>query len=245
MLAGLYSSAAGMLAYGQVENTVANNLANLRTPGYFAEHVKLAANPNLPAYRSSNHGSTYIGVVGTGVSVAGTHLKTQGGSLKATGRALDVAMQGNGFFAVQNGKGQVSYTRDGAFSVDASGHLVTSSGQFVLGPNGPIILKSQHPVISAQGQVTVQGQVVGQLQMMQFAHPGALQDIGGSYVQTKQSGAPKPYVGNILQGYLNGSNVDQVSTLSRMLSANRAYSFNNSALIEQNHTLGLLISQVE
>lgn len=245
MIRGLYTSAGGMLADMTRLDEVANNLANVNTPGFKSTQVNLRQFPVLLVGRLGRSGFTALGPLGTGVTVSRSWTDFAQGSLRHTGHSLDLAIEGEGFFAVQTPAG-IQYTRRGDFTLDAQGHLVTQSGNFVLGTNGqPLTLPAGRPQISGGGTVTVGGKPVGQIQLVSFANQSGLaRAADGNFVATAASGPPTAATGRIRQGFLEESNTDLVRTTSQMLEAFRAYEANQQALMTQKTTLDAAVNQV-
>jgi flagellar basal-body rod protein FlgG len=178
----------------------------------------------------------------TGVRVVATEkLFTQGGMLQ-TGNALDVAVKGRGFFQVLMPDGNLAYTRDGTFQKNAEGELVTANG-YSIQPSIQIPQDAQSVTIGADGTVSVQlpGQAqpssVGNLDTVDFVSPTGLQPIGENlYIETASSGTANPGTpgqdgfGSLVQGALEGSNVNVVAELVNMIETQRAYEMNSKAI---------------
>jgi flagellar basal-body rod protein FlgG len=159
-----------------------------------------------------------------------------------TGNSLDVAIQGRGFFQVLQPSGTVGYTRDGSFQVNAQGQLVNSAG-YQIQPAITIPNSAQSVTIGADGTVSVQlagqsaPQTVGALQLADFINPAGLQDIGGNLaVESASSGSPVTGnaglngMGTLLQGSVEGSNVNVVEELVNMIATQQAYEMNSRAI---------------
>ncbi len=132
-----------------------------------------------------------IGLLGTGAALDELALDMAPAPLRYTGNPLDIAVDGPGFFAVETGTGQVAYTRDGRMTVGADGFLRTTSGFLVLGVDGPIPVGEGVPAIDETGQVYVNGEVVGQLALWEFAEPRALARLGDNLLAPSEgSGEP-------------------------------------------------------
>lgn len=157
------------------------------------------------------------------------------GALTSTGNPLDLAINGSGYFQVLLPNGQTAYTRDGAFQLNATGQLVTSSGYQVL-PNVTIPSNATSVTIGTDGTVSVTlpgsstASQIGQIQLANFVNPQGLQPLGGNlYASTTSSGtavngAPQSNgLGSVNQSYLEASNVDVVQSMVNMISAERAY----------------------
>jgi flagellar basal-body rod protein FlgG len=180
--------------------------------------------------------------VGLGSRVAASTRNFAQGNLQQSGNQLDVAIRGAGFFRVQMPDGSTGYTRDGSFQLDPNGQLVTSGGH-VLQPGISIPAGAQNVTIAADGQVsvTLPGQTapqqVGQLQLASFMNPGGLDPRGQNlYAETAASGTPNAAnpgtdgLGSLMQGHVEGSNVNVVEELVAMIATQRAYELNSKAV---------------
>ncbi|MCM0033965.1 flagellar basal-body rod protein FlgG [Sandarakinorhabdus limnophila] len=243
MTTALQIARSGLDALDQRMKTISNNLANVSTTGFKKDRASFASlmyqddrNPGAASGADTQY-ATGLGT-GTGVRVVGTERMHSQGTLQTTDNALDLAIDGAGFFAVQLNDGTVGYTRDGGFKLSANGEMVTASGlrlaQPLTIPDG-----AQQITISPDGIVTaaVAGQAapveVGQLQLTRFLNPAGLMPVGDNlYRETTGSGPPtlgvagQAGMGNIRQGMLEGSNVSTVQELVDMIETQRAYEIN-------------------
>jgi flagellar basal-body rod protein FlgG len=243
MTTALQIARSGLDALDQRMKTISNNLANVSTTGFKKDRASFASlmyqddrNPGAASGADTQY-ATGLGT-GTGVRVVGTERMHSQGTLQTTDNALDLAIDGAGFFAVQLNDGTVGYTRDGGFKLSANGEMVTASGlrlaQPLTIPDG-----ASQITISPDGIVTasVAGQAapveVGQLQLTRFLNPAGLMPVGDNlYRETAGSGPPtlgvagQAGMGNIRQGMLEGSNVSTVQELVDMIETQRAYEIN-------------------
>jgi flagellar basal-body rod protein FlgG len=226
---------------------IANNLANVNTTGFKRDRanfeslmyqVMRSAGAETAEGNSLTSGSN----VGTGVRVVNTQKLYTQGSLMNTDNSLDLAVEGTGFFQVLMPDGRIGYTRNGSFSQNAEGTLTTNSG-YVVQPEIQIPEGAQSINISGDGivTVTVAGQLgaeeVGQLTIVNFTNPRGLEPVGETMVvETTASGAPIEGVplaggfGKIVQGYLEGSNVNVVQQLVDMIETQRAYEVSSKSI---------------
>lgn len=199
-------------------DAMANNIANAGTNGYKAEFILEQPISRLPA--ASN-----VGPRDVIFDSANTLLRDFGqGTLSQTGREFDVALEGKGFFSVKNDKGTF-YTRDGAFSRDASGKLVTKSGDAVLSDAGSEIaipIDARVLKIAADGTVQADDTVVGKLGVSEFADEQKLMPMGGN-LYSANGQTPEPSTTRVLQGAIEGSNVQPVLQMTSLLQASRNY----------------------
>jgi flagellar basal-body rod protein FlgG len=241
----MYSAATGMEAQQMNLNTIANNLANVNTPGFKRSKIEfqdlLYQNPRVSGADSGGGNLVPTGVeVGNGARIAATSKVFTQGQLTNTGEKLDVAIQGDGFFEIQRPDGTKAYTRDGSFKLNSQGQVVTADGLPVLSGFQPIPTGATSVSISQDGQVTVQtasGSQNFSLQLARFANPSGLQSMGGNlYQETAASGTPelgKPGeqgFGQIMQGYIENSNVNIVEEMVNLIIAQRAYEINSKSI---------------
>jgi flagellar basal-body rod protein FlgG len=242
----LYSAATGMEAQQLNLNTIANNLANVNTPGFKRSKIEfqdlLYQKPTRASGTDSGGGNIVpTGTeVGNGTRVAATSKVFTQGQLTQTGEKLDVAIQGEGFFEVQRPDGTIGFTRAGSFKLNAQGQVVTIDGLPVLSGFQPIPPGSTSVAISENGQVTVQGANGTQsfrLTLSRFANPAGLQSIGGNlYAETAASGTPETGqpgeqgFGSTVQGYVESSNVNIVEEMVALIVAQRAYEINSKSI---------------
>ncbi len=242
----LYSAATGMEAQQLNLNTIANNLANVNTPGFKRSKIEFQDLLYQKPVRASGTDSGGGNIVPTGVEVgngarvsATSKVFTQG-QLTASGEKLDVAIQGDGFFEVQRPDGTIGYTRDGSFKLNAQGVVVTSDGLPVLGGFQPIPPDATNVAIADNGQVTIQtsnGTNTFRLTLTRFANPSGLRSLGGNlYEETAASGTPEigqpgeQGFGLVMQGYTESSNVNIVEEMVNLIVAQRAYEVNSKSI---------------
>jgi flagellar basal-body rod protein FlgG len=243
----LWAAKTGLDAQQTRMAVVSNNLANVNTTGFKQGRAVfedlLYQNVRQPGGQTSQDTQLPSGLsLGTGVRVVATEkLFTQGGMLQ-TGNAMDVTINGNGFFQVLMPDGTPGYTRDGSFQKNSQGEMVTASG-YVVQPGISIPDGAQSITIGTDGvvSVTLAGQTgttqVGTLEIVDFVNPVGLQSRGENlYVETSASGAAQPGtpglngLGSLVQGSLEGSNVNVVSELISMIETQRAYEMNSKAI---------------
>lgn len=247
MMRGLFTAAAGMHGMSFMVDNIANNLANANTFGFKKTRVDfqdLLYQTIKPAGSSAFQGSFLpTGIqIGHGVRVAGTRTVHTEGAVRVTENPLDVAIAGKvGFFRVTLPDGTEGYTRDGAFSLDEQGRMVTSDG-FLLADNITIPPDSTQIAISDDGQVNVvqpgnQIANIGQIQLASFVNPAGLTKMGKNvYLETEASGPPQQGIPGqdqysmLAQGFLENSNVSIAEELVNLITAQRAYEVNSRAV---------------
>lgn len=251
----LSTASTGMQAQQLNVEVIANNIANMNTTGFKrqrAEFQDLLYQNVEKMGVSSSDANTIVptGVqVGTGVKTGSVYRITEQGNVTQTGNPYDLAMQGEGYFMVQLPDGQDAYTRAGNFSVNADGQIVTEDG-FVVSPGIVVPDGALSVSVNAQGavQVTIAGdtaaQDVGQLDLARFVNPAGLDAIGDNlFLETAASGAANIGVagqngfGMIQQGFLETSNVNAVTEISALITAQRAYEMNSKVITSTDEML--------
>ncbi len=238
MMRGLYTGASGMMSQQVNMDVISNNLANINTTGFKKGRVNFQ---DLMYDNLSDAGNNPMGAqVGMGVREVGTEQTFTQGSMQQTNDPFDLAIQGNGFFMVTQPDGTKAYTRDGSFSVNPQGQMVTSTGDMVgvTIPPGATDVK-----IAGDGTVTavLAGQreaiPIGSIQLVDFVNPQGLKAMGGNkYITTNASGPAqmgKPgekNMGSIAQGYLEKSNINVVEEMISIIQAQRAYEINQKGV---------------
>jgi flagellar basal-body rod protein FlgG len=226
---------------------VSNNLANVNTTGFKRGRAEfedlLYQNVRQTGGQSSQNTQLPSGLMlGTGVRTVGTEKLFTQGNMAQTGNNLDLAINGRGFFQVLLPNGSVAYTRNGSFQMNDQGKVVTANG-YELQPGITVPANTQSITIGTDGVVSAQiaGETapsqVGTLQLADFINPTGLQPIGENlYVESAASGAPQVGnpdsngLGSVVQGSLEGSNVNVVEELVNMIETQRAYEMNSKAI---------------
>lgn len=207
-----------LAAYRSMD-VIANNIANISTPGYKRESVKFEELVQQVKPGEDQKGSQSISFVRD----AGVMRDISAGRLEQTSAPLDLALNGNGYFAIQTAAGE-RYTRNGHFTLNADGTIVTESGDPLLGDGGAITIAPDDGDISFGADGTISGKQgqIGKLRIVDFANPRALQKQGDSLYATTQQ--PNPASEAVLsQGMLESSNVQPVVEISRMIEVMRSY----------------------
>jgi len=226
---------------------ISNNLANVSTTGFkrgrgiFQDLIY--QNVRQPGGKTSEDTNLPSGLMlGSGVRTVATEKLFSQGNFVQTENGFDVAVQGRGFFQITLPSGETGYTRDGSFSVDGQGQLVTASGYLVqpginIPPNAQSITISSDGVVSASIPGDVAPNQLGNIQTADFINPSGLQAMGENlFIETVASGAPQvgtpglEGLGGLIQGSLESSNVNVVEELVNMIETQRAYEMNSKAV---------------
>ncbi|AMN52765.1 MULTISPECIES: flagellar basal-body rod protein FlgG [Stappiaceae] len=243
----LHIAATGMKAQELNVEVISNNVANMRTTGFKKQRADfqdlLYQNLRRMGTETSDSGTIVpTGIqIGSGVKIAATGRIMSQGSLEQTGKELDLAIRGEGFFQIDMPDGTTAYTRDGSFERDANGQLVTIDG-YSVNPGITIPQTVKDVTISNTGVVqgvdqggnTVQ---LGQIQLARFVNKAGLEAIGDNlYLETDASGAPDTSnpgdesYGTVQQYFLEMANVDAVTEIADLISAQRAYEMNSQII---------------
>jgi flagellar basal-body rod protein FlgF/flagellar basal-body rod protein FlgG len=162
-------------------------------------------------------------------TLSGTSLDLTQGALQKTGNDLDLAIEGSGFFQVQTSRGPM-YTRNGSFQVSAQGQLITSAGDAVIGDQGIITMLPGPVAISADGTISSNGAVAGKLKLVQFPAGTAITSAGNNYYSAPPNTATAATDSLVQQGVLESSNVNPVSSMVELISAQRSAEMMQRAL---------------
>jgi flagellar basal body rod protein FlgG len=238
----------GMLASQRMLDVVSNNLANVDSTGFkaaAAHTTDIGYQAGLTAPVGPNGTNVRLVGIGEGTQLSDIQHDFLPGALQSTGQPLDLALQGDGFFSFAQADGTTGYTRDGSFSVDATGQLVTQDGLPVQSASGGNLVVPQGSTdvqLDDQGNLlatdaTGAQQVVGQLAVSQFPNNAGLQTSGqGVWTATPASGAPIAVAQGaanapvLVSGAVEGSNVNVASEFTRMIQAQRGYQLNSKVV---------------
>ncbi|MFQ6096471.1 MAG: flagellar hook-basal body protein [Armatimonadota bacterium] len=230
MTRGLYAAAAAMLADLQRQDVAANNLANLDTPGFKRDVSFQRALAEMLATDASS--------APLGSRLTGTTVDVRQGDFVRTDAPLDIALDGDGFFVVASPAGEF-LTRNGRFTLNRDGELVTAAGLKVLGDKGPIRLSGGRFEVGEAGRLFVDGQFVDTLRIVAPADPSELVKVGDSLMaapSTQPAGRLR-----VLQGFYERSNVVAIEELTGMIRGLRGFEANAKALTSQDESLQRLI----
>ncbi|MDY6977108.1 flagellar basal-body rod protein FlgG [Alteromonas gracilis] len=258
----LWISKTGLDAAQTDVAVVSNNLANASTVGFKKDRAVfedlLYQNINQPGGRSSADTELPSGLMlGSGSKVVSTQKAHTQGNLLTTENALDLSIQGRGYFEILQPDGTLAYSRNGQFSMNDQGQIVTSGAGYLLQPQVTVPPDAQQITISQDGQISVsirgqaEPQLLGQLNVTDFVNPTGLQPIGQNlFVETASSGAPIQGIpglqglGMISQGTLETSNVNVTEELVNLIESQRLYEMNSKVISSVDQMLGQVIQQL-
>ncbi len=246
MLRAFSTAATGMSAQQMMVDVTANNLANINTTGFKRSQIVFQDLLYVKMREFGTEVSSGINSpggleVGSGVRAASTVKVFTGGELVNTGRSLDIAITGDGFLQVSMPDGSIKYTRDGALQTNANGELVTTTG-YPIEPAIAIPTDAVSVSIEKNGSVNVIDgsgvlSVVGTIQLARFPNPSGFSSEGDNLLaETEASGTPttgtagENGLGYIQAGFLEKSNVQMVTELVNLITAQRAYEVNSRAI---------------
>ncbi len=254
----LHIAGTGMLAQQTNVEVISNNIANMSTTGFKRRRAEfqdlIYQNLRRVGSQSNDAGSVLPSgaQIGLGVRTAAVYRIGEQGNLSQTSNRFDIAIRGNGFFQIQLPSGETAYTRDGTFALSPEGVLVTADG-FVVQPGITIPANATDVTINASGEVLakIDGQIapqnVGQIQLAIFANEGGLEAVGDNLLMATpgsgqpQQGAPgTPGYGQVMQGFVETSNVNVVTEITNLITAQRAYEMNSRVISASDEMLSTL-----
>ena len=259
MFRALRTAALGMSAQQLSVDNIANNLANVNTTGFkrstiafqdlFYQTISTSKRGDSVHSAGGSEGPELQ--IGHGSRPVATIKNFSQGSMDETGNPLDIAIDGTGFFQIQRPDGSVAYTRDGNFTVDATGQLVNSSGlplndRIEIPPDAVAVQVSQDGMVSAVLQGETSPVDLGQLELAKFVNPSGLRAVGDNlFESTEASGQPflgTPGLegfGSLNQGFVESSNVDIVNEMVNLITAQRAYETNSKMVQTADEMMGV------
>jgi flagellar basal-body rod protein FlgG len=247
MDASMWVAKTGLDAQQTRLNVISNNLANVNTTGFKRDRAMfedlLYQNIRQAGGQTSLTTQAPTGLMqGTGTRIIATEKIHAQGNMINTQNALDIAINGEGFFQITQADGTTAYSRDGSFKLSSTGQLVTSTGQplapaIVIPANASSITIGEDGIVSVELFAGGGAQQLGQIQTARFINPPGLTPLGGNlYKETVASGAPQllnpgtQAAGTLRQGMLESSNVNVVEEMVNMIETQRAYEINSKAI---------------
>lgn len=260
MLKGLYTAYTGMLNEQHRMDVTANNLANATTNGYKKEGATAQAFDDVLAYKikdmSEGYGLTKReGIMNPGVKIGEGYTDFSEGSFKTTDKPLDLALAGKGFFAVQHkdseGNTSTMYTRDGNFTLDAGGYLVTQDGDYVLDRNNSRIQCDplRDITINEAGQIYQSAggtgnRLVTTLQVADFEDYNYLEHYGENFYVPVEGANRIDSTAKVESGFLEGSNISVVTEMVNMIAIQRQYEANQKVITTYDSSLEIAANQL-
>ena len=254
MVRGLYTAYTGMVNEQKRLDIISNNLANSATVGYKEENVTSRSFKDLMMTKIKDCSEAYldreIGVSNPGVKIGETYMNWDQGSLRETDNTYDMAIQGDGFFAIKvvdaNGDSTIKYTRNGQFSITSDGYIVDVDGNKLQGANGDV----QVPVdatdiaIKLNGAIYADGVQVDTITLKDFDDYNYLELYGDNMYTAVDGATTKSSAATILQGFTEQSNVNVIDEMVSMITITRAYEAGQKMIKTQDDLLTQAVSSV-
>ena len=254
MIRGLYTSAIGMITQMNKMDTITNNIANVDTTGFkednavvqsFSEEMmKILDDPERRLIKRNND----IGKVTLGNFITEVYTDFANASIKETTGTYDFAIEGEGFFAIEHldkkGNSTEKYTRDGSFTVNQYGELVTKNGHYVLGDNGRITIPNGQVSISENGYIYANGEFVDRLKLVNFENLDTLRKYGSNLYDKIDDTIEKPFNAKVMQGHLEGANVNVVDEMVKLINVSRIYEVNSNMIQSHDSVIGKAVNDL-
>lgn len=254
MVKGLYTANWGMINEQKRVDILANNMANAATTGYKKEGSTSEAFYDVLAYKikdtSEPNVNKKLGAMNMGVKIGEVYTDYSQGAIHETGNTFEMALSGNGFFAVEftNKKGETSvkYTRDGHFTLNVKGELVNKNGDFLLDKQGGhIVLDPMEKfTVDRMGTVYLGNQPQAQIQVADFEDYNFLEKYGENYYTPLDGATEKDAQAQVISGYLEDSNVQVVQEMVDLINFTRAYETNQKMIQAIDSTLETAVTRV-
>lgn len=239
MLRGIYTSVSSMVTLQARQGIITNNLANINTTGYKEESLMTKSFDevmlsNKDNYKNGKANTQILGNMSFGVRIDDNVTNYNQGTHISTDTKTDFAIQGNGFFEVQDENNNTYYTRDGSFKVNAEGYLVTNSGHYVLGRNNTsgnterIYVGNNSISVNSNNAINIDGTNTHSFRVIDFGNYDDLKKVGNSlYIGTNGFNANNI---SIKQGYLESSNVDPIGTTALLMETVKEFEANQKVI---------------
>lgn len=253
MVKGLYSAYTGMINQQNRLDVLTNNLANSATTGYKKEGATSQSFDEVMAVKIKDFSEAYvnkrIGTMSMGVKIGENYTDYSQGSFKVTENTYDLALEGDGFFAIsftnKAGEQSIKYTRDGSFTVTEDGYLVTKDGDYVQGQNGNIQINPNADItIDSMGNIYENEVQTNQLDIVSVADNNYLEKYGENMYQLVEGGTLQESAARVHQGYLEASNVNVIKEMVEMITVTRAYETNQKVIQTIDTTLDKAVNTV-
>lgn len=254
MIRGIYTAAGAMAAQMAKQEVLANNLANLNTSGFKEDLAIYKTRADKTIYRVEAQGGARsgaaavekMGELSTGVYLDQIATRMEVGQMRATDEPLDLALSDKGFFVVREENGEEFLTRGGSFRRDKNGNVVDNAGRALLSDQGPVRLTGRGALhIDKDGRVTEGAQIQGTLRTVDADQVStALEKLGGSLWRIKDPTAIRPTKSEVLQGFLESSNVNPMREMAEMIEAQRTYEASQHMITAQDETIAKAVNDL-
>ena len=247
MIKGLYTAYTGMINEQNRMDTLANNLANVDTTGFKKEGATSQAFGDILKYEIKDKSEYYLtkrmGATNPGVRIGESYTNWDEGSFHETNNVFDLALAGDGFFEIEftdkAGNTSTKYTRDGSFTLNTAGALVTKDGDYVLDDMGAHIIMdtNQSASINTMGEIYQNDVYVATIGLTDFVDRDYLEHYGENMWQTVEGATEQPANARVFSGYLEQSNVNTVEEMVNMIAIQRQYESNQRVITTLDRTL--------
>ncbi len=261
MLKGLYTASTGMVNEQRRVDVMSNNLANSATTGFKKEGTTSRAFKDVLAYKikdtSEPYYARYEGKMNMGVKIGETYTDYSQGSFHETGNTFDLALSGNGFFAVEftskdykdkASETSVKYTRDGSFTLNKEGELVNKDGDYLLDKGGNHIKLDPFTKYSIDRMGVIRNQATGaqaaQIQVTDFVDYNYLEKYGETMYQPVEGATQQDATAQVYSGYLESSNVQVVQEMVDLIAFTRAYESNQKIIQAYDQSLDKAVNDL-
>ncbi len=231
MIKGLFTATSGMLVNQRKLNLTSNNLANVNTTGYKKDQgIQRSFKEVLVNRMDGNGRAVPLGENGSGVMLEESYTDYNQGNLRETGNQLDIAIEGSGFFVIQTENG-IAYTRDGNFSLNNMGKIVTQQGYQVMGERGPLQTIQGNAInIDTNGQLYL-GDIAGdRFQIVDISEPQLMEKMGDNLFRVEEEYIQESDNYLLEQGFLENSNVNIIQEMVKMIQLNRHFEANQKVI---------------
>ena len=246
MLRGLYTSASGMMATRRNLDIVSNNLANANSGGFKRkEGVKRSFPEMMISHFEKGESPRELGSLGTGVMLDEAFTDYNSGEYNYTGNSLDLAIEGQGFFEIQTPQG-VRYTRNGNFTLNGDGEIVTQQGYYLLDETGNSIqtVDDSEIYVDSDGQIYLDDLEGARINIVDFEdRDEQLEQVGENLFDYHGEDIIESEESSVRQGYLEGSNVNVVEEMTKMIEINRLYEAGQKVIQGMDETLGKAVNE--
>lgn len=252
MIRGLYTSGLGMKTQMKKLDVVSNNLANVDTAGFKKDQTVVSSFPEMLMTRIQDTKNnvkvpTPIGNVTLGSQIDEIYTNFAQGAFKRTDETFHVALQGDGFFTIDTPNGE-RFSRDGSFVIGANGQLTTQEGNHVMGETGVITLgddflsQQREVFIDERGRITIDGDYLDTLRIVNFEDQSQLSKMGDNLYEA--NGQTIPFEGQVLQGFIESSNMNPVNAMVDLITVSRTYEANQKMIHVHDTLMGKAVNEV-
>ena len=253
MVRGLYTAWTGMYNEQKRLDVIANNIANAATTGYKQEGVTSQSFDDMLAIKVRDHAvgrkSEVIGSMTLGVKVGEVYTNHTQGSIRPTENTYDLALDGSGFFTMKvtdaTGNDHIRYTRAGNFTVTQEGYVTDSDGNRLQSEAGDLLVPMGASIVfDSAGAVYANGELIDQLKITDFEDYSYLKKYADTMYEAVEGATEIPTQGQVLQGFLEQSNVNVVKEMTQMIAITRAYEANQKVLKAMDSTMDQAVNSV-